>query len=421
MICPKAWIFATMYLMFATRKTFLIILGLLGLAAAAYFFVWPKVKTNNTNIYQPVQAETPDKIVRVEIEPNMTFSLVAETAGLDNNLTQTLFEATLDVYDLSKIRVGREFQFIFDHQDNLLKQVIYPIDSEEELFLNKQADNTWLAERKVIDYEVKIRTVSGTIDSSLYESALAQNIDERAVIALADVFAWSIDFGMGIYQGDSYKFIYEERYRNGQYVMPGKILAARFINDGNTVEGFYFSEGKDQDGELIEGYFAPDGNSLQKMFLKNPVDFRYISSGFTTGKRYISAFNISTGHRAIDYAAALGTPIKSVGDGKVVSAGWNSQGYGYLVSIRHNSTYSTNYAHMSKILVKSGQAVKQGQVIGKVGSTGLSTGPHLHFEIVQNGVKVNPLKVDIPAGKAVAAEKLAEFKEVVADYQKQLD
>lgn len=403
-------------------KYLFIILGIVVVGGAAYFFILPKINLSKEVISQPeAQAETLDKIVAVVVEPDMTFSIATENAGLDKNLSQVLFSAAESVYDLSKIRVGRELKFIFDHDDALLKQVIYPIDSEEELYIDKQADGTWLAVRKIIDYEVKIKTVSGTIDSSLYESALAQNIDERAVIALADVFAWSIDFGMGIYKGDSYKFIYEERYRNGQYIMPGKILAARFINDGNTVEGFYFSEGKDKDGELIEGYFAPDGNSLQKMFLKNPVDFRYISSGFTTGKRYISAFNISTGHRAIDYAAAQGTPIKAVGDGKVTFAGWSKAGYGNLVSIRHNSTYSTNYAHQSKILVKVGQSVKQGQVIGKVGSTGLSTGPHLHFEIVQNGTKVNPLKVDIPAGKAVSSEKMEDFKKVVEGYQKQLD
>lgn len=406
--------------MFRLPKTFLISLILIFVVVSGVFLIIRKIRPSQ-NFSGPAQAEILDREALVVIETDMTFSIIAENVGLDKNLMQSLLSASKDVYDLSQIRVGREIKFIFAHEDDLLKQVIYPISSEEELYITKGTDGLWQAERKSIDYDVRLKTVSGTIDSSLYESALAQNIDERAVIALADVFAWSIDFGMGIYQGDTYKFIYEERYRNGQYIMPGKILAARFINGGNTVEGFYFSEGKDEAGEIIEGYYDPEGKSLQKIFLKNPVNFKYISSGFTTGKRYISAFNISTGHRAIDYAAAYGTPIISVGDGKVVFAGWSSQGYGYMVSVRHNGTYTTNYAHMSKILVKYGQAVKQGQTIGKVGSTGLSTGPHLHFEMVQNGAKVNPQKVDIPSGKAVSAEKLEEFKSSVIDWQKQLN
>ena len=406
--------------MFRLSKPFLVSLILVVVVISGVFFIIHKIRPSQS-FSGPVTAAVLDKEVGITIEPDMTFFKVVEQAGLDANVAQDLLLTAKDVYDLSQIRAGREIKFTFAHEDGSFRQMMYPISTEEELYIKKQADGTWQAVRQSIDYEIKIKTVSGTIDSSLYESALAQNIDERAVIALADVFAWSIDFGMGIYQGDTYKFIYEERYRNGQYIMPGKILAARFINGGNTVEGFYFSEGEDEAGELVEGYYDPDGKSLQKIFLKNPVDFRYISSGFTTGLRYISAFNISTGHRAIDYAAAAGTPIRSVGDGKVVFAGWSSQGYGYMVSVRHNGTYTTNYAHMSKILVKYGQAVKQGQTIGKVGSTGLSTGPHLHFEMVQNGTKVNPITVDIPSGKAVSAEKLEEFKAAVSDWQQKLN
>ena len=155
--------------------------------------------------------------------------------------------------------------------------------------------------------------------------------------------------------------------------------------------------------------------------MKNPVSFKYISSGFTTGSRYISAFNISTGHRAIDYAAAAGTPIRAVGDGQVTSAGWNSKGYGNLTKIRHNGTYSTNYAHQSKIYVRYGQYVKQGDIIGTVGSTGLSTGPHLHYEMVKFGTKVNPLTVELPSNEAVDDDKLEEFKNSIISYQQQLN
>ncbi|OGY96279.1 MAG: hypothetical protein A2543_01540, partial [Candidatus Komeilibacteria bacterium RIFOXYD2_FULL_37_8] len=324
-------------------------------------------------------------------------------------------------YDLVKIRVGREIKFYFDKETGNFVRLIYPIDSEEELFIEYDQAGVLLAERRVIDYQIKIKTVSGTIDSSLYQSALDQNVDIRAIIELADVFAWTVDFGMGIRVGDTYKFIYEERYRNNQYQRPGKILAAKFVNDGKTIEGYYFSEGKDDDGDIVDGYYHSTGESVQKIFLKNPVDFKYISSGFTTGRRYVEAFNVSTGHRAIDYAAAAGTPIRAVGDGTVTFAGWSKAGYGNLTSIRHNSVFSTNYAHQSKLAVSSGEKVVQGQIIGYVGSTGFSTGPHLHFEMVKNGTKINPLTVDIPSDKSVSAEKMEEFKTAISSWQEQLN
>lgn len=368
-----------------------------------------------------ITPEIKDKEVIIEIEPNMTFSIIAEQAGLDHTMMQELFTCSEEVYDLSKIRVGRQMKFVFDKDTNLLKQAIYPIDTEEELYIQQNEAGVWCAERKIIDYEIKLKTVSGTIESSLYESAVEQDIDIRAIIDLADVFAWTIDFGMGIRQGDAYKFIFEERYRDGEYVMPGKIIAARFVNDGNLVEGYYFEEGLDENGHLIDGYYHPDGNSVQKIFLKNPVSFRYISSGYTTGPRYISAFSAFTSsHKAIDYAANAGSPISAVGDGQIVSAGWNGA-YGNFVSIRHNETFTTNYGHLQKIYVKYGQYVSQGDIIGTVGSTGYSTGPHLHFEMVKYGTKINPLTVDLPSDKSVAEENLVAFKESIKQWQEQLN
>ncbi|MBT7553316.1 M23 family metallopeptidase [bacterium] len=369
-----------------------------------------------------------DRELVIDIESGMTFSIIAEKAGLDHTLMTALFASAEDVYDLSRVKVGKPIKFYFDKPTNQLTKMIYQVDSESELFIEPfstttetgEIEENWQAEVRDIDYEIKIKTVEGSIDSSLYQSALDQDIDIRAIIELADVFAWTIDFAMGIRQGDTYKFIYEERYRNGEYVMPGKIIAAIFNNDGEVKEGYYFLEGLDEDGDEIEGYFDLEGASLQKLFLKNPVNFRYISSGYTTGMRYVEAFNVSTGHRAIDYAAAAGTPIRAVGDGVVTSAGWNSGGYGNLTSIRHNSVYSTNYAHQSRIYVRYGQKVKQGDIIGTVGSTGFSTGPHLHFEMVKHGTKVNPLRVELPSDKAIAEENMEAFFASIENIKKQL-
>jgi len=378
------------------------------------------INNNQPTVTLPeAQAQILDREEVVNIESGMTFSTITEQVGLEDSLMHELLEASQDEYDLSTVRVGKPIKFYFDRQTGEFKKLVYQIDSEEELFIEKNGADLWQAECKQIDYEVRLKTISGTIDSSLYQSAVEQNVDIRAIIALADVFAWTVDFGMGIRVGDTYKFIFEERYRDGQYIMPGKILAARFVNDGKVIEGYYFEEGLDEDGELIDGYYDPDGISLQKIFLKNPVDFKYISSGYTTGLRYISAFDISTGHRAIDYAASYGTPVRVVGDGQVVYAGWNGS-YGNFVSVRHNDTFTTNYAHLSKIYISYGEKVEQGEIIGAVGSTGLSTGPHLHFEMVKYGTKINPLTVDLPSDKAVASENLDNFKQSIIQWQEQL-
>jgi len=399
------------------KYIYLIILIILLTTISLVFFH----QKNQTQVIEelsppPLLTERTETIL---IEPDMTFSTASELAGIDHTLMMTLLETAETIYDLSNIRAGKKLQYVFDITTNKLEQLIYPIDTEEELFVIKQEDGSWLAERKKIQYDIKIKTVEGVIESSLYESAVAQDVDIRAIINLADVFAWSVDFGMGIRQGDTYKFIFEERYRDGQYIMPGEIIAARFVNDGNNIEGYYYNEGEDKDGDLIDGYYDPEGTSLQKIFLKNPVNYRYISSGFTTGLRYVSAFDVSTGHRAIDYAAASGTPIQAVGDGQVISAGWNGS-YGNFVSVRHNSVYTTNYAHLSQINVKYGEKVSHGDIIGKVGSTGFSTGPHLHFEIVKNNTKINPATVDLPSDKAVAEENLEGFKQAIIKWQEAL-
>ena len=173
---------------------------------------------------------------------------------------------------------------------------------------------------------------------------------------------------------------------------------------------------------LVDGYYDLSGESLQRIFLKNPVEFRYISSGYTTGPRYIAEFSAYTSsHRAIDYVAAIGTPVRAVGDGTVTSAGWNSGGYGNLIKLRHNETYGTNYAHLSKIYVQAGQHVTQGDVIGAVGSTGYSTGPHLHYEMVQNGTKINSLTIEFPASDGVAEDKMEEFSQAILKWQEQLN
>lgn len=371
---------------------------------------------------QPSEAVDNTFTKSFEITEGSTFGKLMNDASISPEISGAIFNASKDIYDLTNVRLGRKIDLVFNKETNHLEQLIYQIDTEEKLFITLKStttgtttDSVWVAEKKLIPYEIKIKVVEGTVDTSMYEAALKQGIDERAVIGFADAFQWTIDFAWEVRQGDTFKFVYEERYLDGEYIMPGQVLAGKFTNAGTDLYAFYYEETKDN-----FGYFDENGDSSERTFLKAPVAFKYISSGFTTGRRYISAFNISTGHRAIDYAASSGTPIRSVGDGTIVFSGWNGS-YGYMVSVRHNSTYTTNYCHMSKIAVKYGQKVSQGQTIGYVGSTGLSTGPHLHYEMVKNGVKINPLTEVFPPKEGIKEENKEAYLAAINDLKSQLD
>ncbi len=363
-----------------------------------------------------------DKKKIVKIGDGDTYGILMERAGVGALAADNIYKAAADNYDLAKIRAGRALELIFEKNTDNLKELVYKIDSEKELsvrdkiyFGGTATTSEWTAEVRPINYEVKIVTKEGEVKSSMYAAALENNIDERAIIAFANAFQWTIDFAMDPRAGDKFKFVYEERYLDGEYVMPGKILAGYYINAGKKYEIYYFKETDEN-----AGYFDAEGNSVQKMFLKAPLAFKYISSGFTTGRRYVKAFNVSTGHRAIDYAAKYGTPVRSVGNGTVVFSGWNGP-YGYTVKVRHNGTYQTKYSHMSKLAVRRGAKVKQGDVVGYVGSTGFSTGAHLHYEMKKNGVKINPLKEILPPGKPIKKENRDRFFAEIEKWQEYLD
>lgn len=428
------------------KPQIIVLLAFVGLLTVGLggFFVKKQV-TDNQQLVKEVAAQEPYRIVSVPIKDNDTFGSLMKDAGIDYADVSAIVAAAEDAYSVTKIRVGKELKLYFDKDTDEFVKMAYRIGTEDDLVASREVRNPksedgnpefgilnsekttsstdetvqeyiWKAERVPIPYEIRVQTASATVDSILYISAIEQGMDELLILDLAQAFQWQVDFAMDVRQGDTVKVIYEARYLDGQYVMPGQILAARYVNQGQNYDIYYFEESADN-----MGFFDPDGNSVQRMFLKAPVEFRYISSGFTTGLRYISAFDIATGHRAIDYAASLGTPIRAVGDGTVTYAGWNRQGYGNLVSIRHNGTYSTNYGHQSKIIVKVGQKVKQGQTIGYVGSTGLSTGPHLHYEMVKNGVKINPFNEILPPGKPIKEESRAAFQAVLDKFKPQLE
>lgn len=361
--------------------------------------------------------EKKDVFRHIPIESGNSYTSLMEKAGIKRETAAEILETAAPVYDLTRIKSGKELELTLTPEKEL-KKLVYQIDSEEQLVATASASSSsekeWTAKKEPIPYETKVVTAEGTITTSMYRAAQEEDIDIRAIIELAEAFQWTIDFAMETRKGDTFKFIYEKKYLDGEYVRPGRILAAQYTNKGEKHEIYYYEEPESEN----KGYFTPEGKSTQKMFLKAPVSYKYISSGYTQGPRYLSKFKkYTSSHKAIDYAAESGTPIRSVGNGVVTTAGWNSSGYGYLTAIRHNSTYTTRYAHQSKILVNPGQKVKQGEVIGYVGNTGLSTGPHLHYEMIKHGQKINPLDLELPPAQSVSEENMENFREAIAPHK----
>ncbi len=400
---------------FLKGRKILIIAGVIILAVSGIWLSFKIFDFKTASEFQKNPKNEPIKPIEnkklLEINSGDTYGKLMSAAAIETSTADMIFKAAAPIYGLEKIRAGHALELIYNANWTELNKLVYKIDSEDEVIVTKNASSTWQAEMKPIDYEIKTVVKSGEVKTSMYAAALENNIDERAIIALADAFQWTIDFALDPRVGDKFKFVYEERYLDGKYVMPGRVFAGSYINGGQEYHVYYFSE-----DETNTGYFDENGNSAQKMFLKAPVSFKYISSSFTTGMRYVEAFNVSTGHRAVDYAATAGTPIRTVGDGTVIFASYNGP-YGNMVKVQHNGTYTTNYGHMSKFAVKKGAKVKQGQTIGYVGSTGFSTGPHLHFEMVKNGVKINPLKEITPPGKAIRPENRDRFAMEIKKWQ----
>jgi len=405
------------------RKLFYLISSIIIISLSSFLFVAQKQLFGFNNSIEIKEIEINKEIPplvdiekRIEIKSGSTFGQLMTEAGLGASLANEIYYSCQDEYDLARISAGREIVLSYCPETEALKSLYYQINNDDELIMERNLEtDSWKAKKQKIDYDVRIESKEAVINSSMYNAALSNNIDERAIVSLANAFQWTLDFSMDTQKGDEFKFIYEARYLNDEYVRPGKILAAKYINGENEYRIYYFEESQEN-----KGYFNEEGNSVQKMFLRAPVAYKYISSGFTTGSRYIQAFNISTGHRAIDYAAPMGTPIRAVGDGTITYVGWRGN-YGNFISIRHNGTYSTNYAHLSRFAVSRGQRVSQGDVIGYVGSTGLSTGPHLHYEMVKNGVKINPLTEVLPPGEAIKEENLDRFYEEISSWQEMLD
>ena len=318
-----------------------------------------------------------------------------------------------ETFSLRKIRQGRPY--LIRTLAGKFHSFEYEIDCEERLVIRAEADGFSLA-REPIVYEIRTFMVCGTIRSSLFEAA--EEIGEVPMLALrlVDIFGWEVDFVYDIRGGDTFKAIVEKRYRAGEFAGYGRIPAAELVNQGKTYQGFLF---ENRDGK--PEYYDEKGRSLRRTLLKTPIDYARISSGFSYN-RFHPIKKEWCPHPAIDYAAPVGTPVRTVGDGVVLETG-RKNASGKYIKIRHNSMYQTYYLHLSRFAkeIRKGKKVSQGQVIGYVGNTGMSTGPHLDFRMKKNGKYVNPRRVIAPAFPPVPKERIEEYRGTIELLMAQLD
>ena len=304
---------------------------------------------------------------------------------------------------LKKINVGDEIRIASDDQHQLIG-LEYPLSKIQTLHV-KLIEQGYQSHKETKTVEIRETFAFGVIDSSFWNAAIEAGLEDKQIIELANVFGWDIDFALDIRKGDSFHIIYENRYIDSEYIGPGKILAAEFVNQDDEFQAIRFSDDK---------FYTPEGRSMRKAFLRAPVDFRYISSNFKL-KRFHPIQKRWKAHRGTDYRAKKGTPVVAAGDGKVTHSTYNKYN-GHYVFLQHGNGIVTKYLHFSKRAVKKGQRVKQGQVIGYVGSTGMSQASHLHYEFLLNGVHRNPRTVKLPDAKPINKKFKAEFSLIATQH-----
>ena len=270
--------------------------------------------------------------------------------------------------------------------------------------LVKKINGTFKENKSPLNIETKIKMKSGAIKSSLFAATDDASVPDSIAIQITEIFASDIDFNRDLRKKDHFKVVYELRYSNGEYIGAGRVLAAEFINKGNTYQAVYFEANNKE-----KGYYTPDGKNLRRAFLRSPLKFSRISSGFTRS-RYHPVLKKWRAHKGVDYAARKGTPVRATANG-TVAVSTRQRGYGKYIILKHRGRYSTVYAHLSRFAkgLRKGKRVSQGDIIGYVGSTGLATGPHLHYELRVNGIQRNPLRVVMPAAIPLAAKNIPAF------------
>jgi murein DD-endopeptidase MepM/ murein hydrolase activator NlpD len=340
-----------------------------------------------------------------KIKSGETFDKILSGYSIEEEEITAIKESLLKKFNINKLNTNQKIQIIIDQTNNKIKEFIFQISNTEKIYLSKNSEETKFNEKILtVKLDKKIIYKENVILQSLYKAATDQNIPANTIIEFARIYGFQVDFQRDIRKEDKFQIMYEVFIdKNSRVIETGEILFANLKLSGQDNSLYYF------DKEDVEGHYDKNGKSVQKALMKTPINGARLSSSFGMRKHPIDGFNKM--HRGTDFAAPTGTPIMASGNGIVKKVGWCGGG-GNCVKIRHNSTYETVYAHMSKFArgIKKGVRVKQGQTIGYVGSTGKSTGPHLHYEVIVNGKKVNSQKLKLPSGKVLKGKNRELFE-----------
>ena len=351
---------------------------------------------------EPPTARTPAH--RVTVSSGDSLYLIFKRLGLPQRDLALMTGSKPLSKKLARLAPRQEIEFYVDTQSRLTR-LVHRLDQIRSLHISRNGD-TFTFEEVVEPPEVSMAAVAGTIDSSLFEAGQRAGLSDNIIMQMAEIFGWDVDFALDIRAGDRFALVFEEQFKDGKKIGEGPIIAAEFTNRGRRIRAVRYV---DPTGHT--DYFSADGRSMRKAFLRTPVNFTRISSRFSFGRRHPILHKMRA-HRGVDYAAPRGTAVRASGDGRVVFAG-RKGGYGRTIILQHGSTYTTLYAHLSRFSKGSrpGKRVEQGQIIGYVGSTGLATGPHLHYEFRVRGAHRDPLKVKFPQAAPLAEGYMADFRD----------
>ena len=358
---------------------------------------------------------SPDSLSVVEgkVRNGQFFSTLLGSLGMSSQDSYNLTQACDSVFDVKTLRVGQTYRAYYEESENVPKYLVYERDRASCIvFSCRPPYEAWVYEKPVT---VESRYADVTIQTSLWNDMIAADVSPLLIVSLSDIYAWTIDF-FALQKGDRFRVMYDEKMCDGEVLAVDTVRYAVFSHGGQDLPMVMYDQG---DGGNI--WWNEKGESMRKAFLKAPLNYSRISSGFSYARRHPVTRKVQP-HTGVDYAAPKGTPVMSIGDGVVTSMKYEGAG-GNTVRIKHNSVYSTAYLHLSKYGpgLKAGQRVRQGQVIGYVGSTGRSTGPHLDFRVWKNGTPINPLKMDSPPAEPIKEESRPAFEAAHKMYKAQVD
>ncbi len=388
-----------------------VIAAVIPLAGAAGYRLWGKrvpVPDYSAVFEDSPAAETKWIEIKDTFRKDETVTDALMRHGLTNRQVFDMVQATRPVYDLARVVADREFTLHFWLGNDEFNDFVYAIDGERYLTVYRDGE-TYVPLVKKFAYGVDVCATEGVIQDSLISAVTDLGEEEQLALDLRDVFQWDVDFHTDLRKGDAFRMLLEKKYLDGEFVRYGKILTAELTVQGKRFTAYRFQN----------EYYDDNGKALKKAFLKSPLKYTRISSRYSNARMH-PILRIVRPHLGVDYAAPTGTPVAAVASGKVVSAGVNG-GYGKSVHLRHANGYETTYSHLSSIAVRAGMQVTQGQLIGRVGATGLATGPHLDFRLIRHGKPVNPTKAIVPDAPPVPASLLPSFAELRDSLRVQLD